>query len=306
MKNRILYLLISIFALGVVSAAEVGTASRAEIARMLLRVVSREITGGYQKAEPTTVRIEAVKASRSRVQIYATVGLSYYPFREDNVRALRDSVRALLPREFRKARIEIYTDRREIGELVPLACRNAAQLKKQIAKRQIVPFTNRSERPLVTPLSAAATPSKGLSGRHIALWQSHGRYFDQPENCWKWQRAMLWQTCEDLYTQSYVLPYLVPMLENAGACVMLPRERDVQKFEVLADNDAAGQYVETGSWETGGPGFAHLRQVYHTGENPFREGTTRRTRTVSDDATDRAVWRADIPEQGEYAVYVSK
>ena len=96
------------------------------------------------------MRIEAVKASRSRVQIYATVGLSYYPFREDNVRALRDSVRALLPREFRKARIEIYTDRREIGELVPLACRNAAQLKKQIAKRQIVPFTNRSERPLVT------------------------------------------------------------------------------------------------------------------------------------------------------------
>ena len=107
MKNRILYLLISIFALGVVSAAEVGTASHAEIARMLLRVVSREITGGYQKAEPTTVRIAAVKASRSRVQIYATVGLSYYPFREDNVRALRDSVRALLPREFRKARIEI-------------------------------------------------------------------------------------------------------------------------------------------------------------------------------------------------------
>ena len=72
MKNRILYLLISIFALGVVSAAEVGTASRAEIARMLSRVVSREITGGYQEAEPTTVRIEAVKASRSRVQIYAT------------------------------------------------------------------------------------------------------------------------------------------------------------------------------------------------------------------------------------------
>ena len=32
------------------------------------------------------------------------------------------------------------------------------------------------------------------------------------------------------------------MLENAGACVMLPRERDVQKYEVLADNDAAVQH----------------------------------------------------------------
>ena len=305
MKNRILYLLISIFALSGVTAAEIGTATRAEIARTLSRIVSREVTGGYQKAEPTYVRIQAVKASRSRVQIYTTVGLSYYPFREDNVQALRDSVRALLPQEFRKARIELYSDQREIGELVPLACRNAAQLKKQIAKRQIVPFTNRSERPLVTRLSAAATPSQGLSGRHIALWQSHGRYFDQTENRWKWQRSMLWQTCEDLYTQSYVLPYLVPMLENAGACVMLPRERDVQKFEVLADNDDARQYAEEGAWEPGGPGFAHLRQVYHTGENPFRDGSTRRTRTVTGDGTARAAWRADIPERGEYAVYVS-
>ena len=305
MKNKILYLLILIFALSGVSAAEIGTATRAEIARTLSRIVSREVTGGYQKVEPTYVRIQAVKASRSRVQIYTTVGLSYYPFREDNVQALRDSVRALLPQEFRKARIELYSDQREIGELVPLACRNAAQLKKQIAKRQIVPFTNRSGRPLVTRLSAAATPSQGLLGRHIALWQSHGRYFDQTENRWKWQRSMLWQTCEDLYTQSYVLPYLVPMLENAGACVMLPRERDVQKFEVLADNDDARQYAEEGSWEPGGPGFAHLRQVYHTGENPFRDGTTRRTRTVTGDGTARAVWRADIPERGEYAVYVS-
>lgn len=80
------------------------------------------------------------------------------------------------------------------------------------------------------------------------------------------------------------LPYLVPMLENAGACVMLPRERDVQKYEVLADNDAAGQYAETDGpekWQPGGVGFAHTRQVYRTGENPFRDGTTRRVRTVA-------------------------
>ncbi len=34
-----------------------------------------------------------------------------------------------------------------------------------------------------------------------------------------------------------MLPYLVPMLENSGAVVMLPRERDVQKNEVIVDND---------------------------------------------------------------------
>ena len=125
----------------------------------------------------------------------------------------------------------------------------------------------------MTRSSAPVVPSQGLAGRHIALWQSHGRYFDQPQNRWKWQRSQLWQTCEDLYTQSYVLPYLVPMLENAGACVMLPRERDVQKYEILADNDAAGQYREEEGpekWQPGGMGFAHVQQVYTTGQNPFR------------------------------------
>ena len=157
MKNKVLYTLISLFALGNVSAAEIGSATRQEIGRTLSRIVSREVTSGYQKPEPITVRVQAVKASRSRVRIYATAALANYPFREENLRAMRDSVRALLPHEFRKAAVELYTDGREASELIPLACRNAAQLKKQIAKQQIVPFTNRSERPLVTPLSAAVS-----------------------------------------------------------------------------------------------------------------------------------------------------
>lgn len=305
MKNRFLYLIISLFALTSVSAAEINTSTRVEIGRTLSRIVSREVTEGYRAPQGITVKVQAVKASRGRVRIYTSAGLAYYPFREANVRAMRDSVRAVLPHEFRKADIELYTDNREISELIPLAERNRSQVRKLVEKRKIVPFTNRSARPLVERLSAASTPSQGLSGRHIALWQSHGRYFDQAENRWKWQRSTLWQTCEDLYTQSYVLPYLVPMLENAGARVMLPRERDVQLHEVLADNDAAGQYAEQGAWESGGVGFAHLREVYRTGENPFRDGTTRRARTVAGAETGRAVWRADIPERGEYAVYVS-
>ena len=305
MKNRILYLLISLFATATVSAAEIGASSRAAISRTLTRIVSREISSGYQKPEPVTVKVQAVKASRSRVRIYTSIGLSYYPFREENTAALRDSVRAVLPKEYRKARIELYTDGHEIADLIPLACRDRAQLARQIEKRRIIPFTNPSERPLVERLSSSVSPTQGLAGRHIAVWQSHGRYFDQTENRWRWQRSQLWQTCEDLYTQSYVLPYLVPMLENAGACVLLPRERDIQTHEVLADNDRADQYAESGSWESAEPGFAHTKQVYTRGENPFRDGTTRRTRTVTGGATARAEWRVEIPERGEYAVYVS-
>lgn len=279
------------------AAAEIGASARREVGEALTRIVSREVAG-------TNVQVKAVQASKSRVRIYASVGLSYYPFREENTRALYDSVRALLPREYRRARIELYTDRHEVGELIPMAFRTTLAAKKKLRP---VPFVNRAERPLVTRLSAAApTPDRGLAGRHIALWQSHGRYFDQEENRWRWQRVRLWETCEDLYTQSYVLPYLVPMLENAGACVLLPRERDVQKHEVLADNDVAAQYREQGAWEPGGVGFACRKAVYRTGENPFRDGTTRRTRSVAGEGPEsRALWRADIPEAGEYAVYVS-
>lgn len=71
------------------------------------RIVAREVSGGF-------VRIEGVDASRKRVRIYTSVGLSYYPFREQNLRAMYDSVRAVLPPEYRKASIELYSDKREV------------------------------------------------------------------------------------------------------------------------------------------------------------------------------------------------
>ena len=85
---------------------------------------------------------------------------------------------------------------------------------------------------------------------------------------WEWQRAYL--PDQDLYTQSYVLPFLVPMLENAGANVLLPRERDCQTAEVIVDNDGCltGRSVYTENsgdklWsQEKGQGFAHLPPIH--------------------------------------------
>ena len=77
----------------------------------------------------------------------------------------------------------------------------------------------------------------GLEGRHIALWQSHGKVYRNERNEWRWQRPRLFCTTEDLFTQSFVVPYLIPMLENAGAVVFTPRERDWQRYEVIVDNN---------------------------------------------------------------------
>ena len=90
MKNRLLYILLLLGLCGQeVSAAGIDGPARREIGRTLTRIVAREVAGGY-------VRIEGVDASRKRVRIYTSVGLSYYPFREENLRAMRDSVRLLL------------------------------------------------------------------------------------------------------------------------------------------------------------------------------------------------------------------
>lgn len=297
MKNRLLILFLPLL-LSVVPAAAKGLSAekRKEISQMLTRILDREVAG-------CKTNVTQVVDAGNRLTLYASIGMSYYPFRERSVAAIYDSIRSLLPASLARRRLSLVTDKHPIEELIPQIYRSGSRGKT---------FTNRSDRPLVTRLSSPVKPTHGLAGRHIAMWQSHGRYFDQEENRWRWQRSRLWETCEDLYTQSYVLPYLVPMLELAGANVLLPRERDVQTEEAIADNDAGvdegSSYVEfTGDrrWFDAGTGFAHRREVYVECQNPFAEGTARGVQTVTDGRESRAEWSADLPASGEYAVYVS-
>lgn len=173
-------------------------------------------------------------------------------------------------------------------------------------------FTLKVKTPLLYNESKAYQPTLGLHNRHIALWPSHGLYYNQNENRWKWQRARMFQTVEDIYTESYVLPFLVPMLESAGATVLIPRERDVNPHELIIDNDVSTQgcrYVEKNgvmSWNNGpGVGFAAKRAVYKDYENPFKEGTYRSIRTVKKKGSSEAQWLPNFPEEGSYGVYVS-
>jgi len=86
------------------------------------------------------------------------------------------------------------------------------------------------------------TKDKALWGKTIALWHSHGLYFNDKEQSWMWQRAPVMTSVEDKLTLSYVVQYLLPMLENAGAEVMMPTEREASAFEVVKVN---GQIEQT-------------------------------------------------------------
>ena len=166
------------------------------------------------------------------------------------------------------------------------------------------------DEPWVSNTSRPIEITRGLQNRHFALWQSHGRYYDKEKGFWKWQRPQLFGTTEDLYTQTIVVPYLIPMLELAGANVFTPRERDWQNNEVIVDNDdeQKGYYTESGGqqlWQKGEwKGFAQHKGIYHDGENPFEAGTYRQIK-ASKNETANIFYCPKIPESGRYAVYVS-
>ena len=168
--------------------------------------------------------------------------------------------------------------------------------------------------PWVRNISAPNKVTHGLQGRHISLWASHGIYYKIEEARWKWQRPNLFCTTEDLFTQTIVVPYLIPMLERAGAYVFTPRERDWQRHEVIVDNDnprPLTSYIEVNGkqdWETAdSAGFAmHEGYYYHDGENPFRAGTVRQAKTISKKNNESIIsYNPTFPKAGRYAVYVS-
>lgn len=169
-------------------------------------------------------------------------------------------------------------------------------------------------KPWVSNISKPNNISLGLSNRHIALWASHGRYYDQKMGLWKWQRPNLFCTTEDLFTQTIVVPYLIPMLENAGATVFTPRERDWQTKEIIVDNDKGvsgegswyGEHTEKEPWtDTGERGFGFRNGILRDGENPFTMGTARMIRTTKKEDKAIAIWQPNFKEEGRYAVYVS-
>ena len=176
------------------------------------------------------IKIDSVAIHRNTLILFANINCSYIPFREKNVEEIYKGVSALLPKEYVHYKLQIITDNQDIEELIPLALRT----KKD---KKLKTFRHKVGNPLITKLSSPYSPKSGLQDKHIALWQSHGYYYEPKLTRWEWQRARIFQTVEDLYTQSFVLPYLIPMLENAGANVLIPRERDVQIAEIIIDND---------------------------------------------------------------------
>lgn len=150
--------------------------------------------------------------------------------------------------------------------------------------------------PWVSPISRPYTPTAGLQGRHIFLWPSHGRYYNAER--WAWQRPILFCTTEDLLTPTFVFPYLIPMLERAGAIVYSARERDAQTNMAVVDNDQPsrdGDYIEDNaagrSWQTANVrGFSMPLTTLNDNIQPFSLGTVRSVATTQGKDLNSVTW----------------
>ena len=271
--------------------------------------LGNSLTNIYRETmlRPGRVTVDSIEVNdrRKSIEFHTNLTLSYLPMRETTVRLVYDSVRYHLPTEHKKYLIRVLSDGEEISHLVPNFHRD-----KHLDKNRII--SHKVKTPLVKNISKPVESfDKGLQNNHIALWQSHGWYFEQKLGRWEWQRARIFQTVEDLYTQSYVVPFLVPMLENAGANVLLPRERDYNTEEVIIDREgnSSGIYRESNgkeSWnESNSGGFANPKESYTDGENPFNMGKARQIKTISRGDESIAEWIPTIPKKGKYGVYIS-
>ncbi|MBO5741497.1 MAG: xanthan lyase, partial [Bacteroidaceae bacterium] len=257
------------------------------------------------KANIGTCKLDSFRIDHHhrKLDIYPSVRFGYQPFTPESVEQIYGYLKNHLPGPVNYYKMTIHADGKPIDELIPNHLRKK-QDKSRMWRREYKGDA------WVRNISRPYEVEEGLEGRHIALWQSHGKYFKHAKGTWEWQRPRLFTTNEDMFTQSFVVPYLMPMLENAGAVVFTPRERDWQRHEVIVDNDGTGTYQEVksrkGKWKTASEqGFAIRRRIYTDGQNPFDEGTARFAKTEKKAEKAFAQWIPNIPETGRYAVYVS-
>lgn len=202
-----------------------------------------------------------ISPSQNRIHIYCNEPLGQIAIREKLVTQWEQMVRDTLGKGYEECRVQIYSKNIPIERFVPNYYRSkiAIDQSRQGTNPSTIPLTQNMDRPIF---------GKGLSYKQIAVWASHGKYYDAQKGGWIYQRPPLFGSVEDLNTFEYVHRYLIPMLENAGAVVITPRERDPNPRELIIEAKEAK--VLSGTWKMAEGGFQTMKTI--TDENPFEKG----------------------------------
>ena len=274
---------------------------KAQTDNTVIRSKVKEHFERYQSdVDLKNLKVEHTDISRNgrRLDIYLNPNFSYQRFRHTLIDTIYANLRKDLPQDIRRYSIGIHTNDRTIEQLIPNWARNV------ISQDDLWNETFYDGRPWVSNESRPYTPAKGLTNIHMAVTPSHGLYYDNEDSLWEWQRPPLYCTREDLLTQSFAYPYLIPMLENAGAVVYTARERDWQTNSVTV-KARTDDYREDGHWISTYGGGYYVDSVRICPDSMRIRTRTAKAGNGPGVVMSTAMWIPDIPEDGDYAVYVT-
>ncbi len=275
MRKRLFTLLVLLL----VPISALSQALHADMSESEAKVLSKEISNTlgrnpkmflhYKDQSASKVRLletKVIPASQS-IELHLNANAIYIAIREPLLREwevmVRDTLSHYLKRDFDDANVEFLYNRMPLEDFIPNAYRKELERDKERDGRAYsgIPLITRENQELYT---------KGFNGAHIAMWPSHGWYYEAHEDTvrWQFQRPALYRTIEDLHTFQYVERYLAPMVESAGGIIISPRERSTQREEVVVDNSAAK--ILSGNWVVQSGGYRHIRAL--DGENPHELG----------------------------------
>ena len=229
------------------------------------------------------VKVLSVVTDNNQIRVKMSESAAQIPFSASIVARLQDSARVWCGKP--SATLTIYTAKSDLPKLA---------------------YNPRFDRQM--PLQGSAVrridPGYGgsMSGRNIALWPSHGRYYEQSLRRWEWQRGRLFTTVEDLLTPSFVLPFLIPMLEDAGCMVYTARERDTTRVcAIVDDDDPHGAFEATADAVQEVKGYGHTSRIKNR-MNPFLSGHARGYNMLSGDSL---VFTGHSDRTGYQMVYIA-
>lgn len=256
--------------------------------------------GKFLYQPPARSKIDTLFFAADSLLIRFKDEFAYKPIRPRQVEDIHNQLENRLRRLARRNQVHATVKGYPLHRLVP----NRYLNEKDPSRLSV----NNQTRPVhVQNISRPYSVTSGLNNRHLALWNSHGWHYQNKLDRWGWQRATLFTTAEDVLTTSFVLPFVVPMLERAGANVYLPRERDTQPNEVIADNQDSSYAEEPDRslFATGqGKAYGHGTHPFQSGQNPFQQGDYR-VLYPEPGSKGKVIWSPAIPCDGDYAVYVA-
>ena len=158
--------------------------------------------------ETDRCRIESVEvdASTRTLKVYLNEMFAGQSFTKGKVEGIYREVKRLLPAPYNAYNIIILGNGTPIEHLITGAEGVLPDARKTWGKALYhgAPWVERVQRPY--------SITQGMQKRHLAVWASHGRYYKNDKKEWTWQRPYLYCTTEDLFTQTIVSPFLIPML----------------------------------------------------------------------------------------------